>query len=292
MHRPRETGRRQAIIGLGGSVLATVGTGVPSAHAQGGGKRVFVTGSSDGLGLAAARQLIAAGHRVILHGRNQKRGADAMAAAPGAEAVVVGDVSAMAQTRALAEQVNAIGPCDAVIHNVGIGSRPNREKTANGLPPVFAVNVLAPYMLTALISKPKRLVYVSSGAHRGAVPDPADLTFASRRWNGFAAYAESKLQDVLLAFAVARAWPDVLSNAMSPGWVRTRMGGASAPGSVEEGAETEVWLAVSNDPAAQVSGRYFADQREEQPNPASRDVRLQDRLMAECARISGVRLPV
>ena len=286
------TGRRGVLTAVGGGVLvAALGAGGACAQTRGAGKRIFVTGSSEGLGLAAARQLVAAGHRVVLHGRNRKRGDDAMAAAPGAEAVVIGDVSSMAQTRALAGQVNGIGPCDAVIHNVGIGSRANREKTADGLPPVFAVNVLAPYMLTALIGKPKRLVYVSSGAHRGVVPDPNDLTYASRPWAGFAAYAESKLQDVLLAFAVARAWPDVLSNAMSPGWVRTRMGGASAPGSAEEGAETETWLAVSDDPAAQVSGRYFADEREEQPNPAARDVRLQDRLMAECARISGVRLP-
>ncbi len=292
-------GRREAIVKLVGGALATAtARGAASAQVRDTdprsarpAERVFVTGSSDGLGLATARHLIETGHRVILHGRNRKRADDAMAAAPGAEAVVIGDVSVIQQTRALAEQVNEIGPCDAVIHNVGIGSRAKREQTADGLPPIFAVNTLAPYMVTALIRKPGRLVYVSSDVHRRARFDVDDPTYADRSWSGGGAYAESKLQDVLLAFAVARRWPDVLSNAMSPGWVPTKMGGAGATGSLADAAETASWLAVSDQAAAQVSGRFFYDKRQQEPNPLARDPRLQDRLVAVCERISGVRLP-
>ena len=291
--------RRDAIMILGGGALAAaVGSNALSAQAQEdlqpptrSPERILVTGSSDGLGLAAARRLIGLGHHVVLHGRNRSRADDAVAAASGAEAAVIGDVSVIAQTRALADQVNRIGPCDAVIHNVGIGGRTTGEKTADGLPSIFAVNTLAPYMLTALIGKPKRLVYVSSSAHRGVTLDLDDLTFGNRPWDGWAAYAESKLQDVLIAFAVARRWPDVFSNAMDPGWVPTQMGGAGAPGSVAEGAETEAWLAASNGAAAQTSGRFFYHKREQQPNAAAHDRQLQDRLLATCERISGTRFP-
>ncbi|MBV9655818.1 MAG: SDR family NAD(P)-dependent oxidoreductase [Acetobacteraceae bacterium] len=289
-------GRRNALLMLGSGLLASAIDREPaSAQGQQGAqqtpKRIFVTGSSEGIGLAAARRLIEMGHHVVLHGRNRKRADDAMAAAPGCETAVIGDVSVIAETRSLAAQVNRIGRCDAVIHNVGIGGRAAAEKTADGLPPIFAVNTLAPYILTALIERPKRLVYVSSSVHRGVTLDPGDLTYASRQWNGWDAYAESKLQDVLLAFAVARRWPNVFSNAMDPGWVPTQMGGAGAPGSVAEGAETEVWLAVSDDAAAQLSGRFFYHRREQPPNPAARNLELQDKLLAACERISGVALP-
>ena len=292
-------GRRDVILTLAAGALATAtGPGCASAQGQAGVRpspgapqRVFVTGSSGGLGLAAAQRLIATGHRVIVHGRNRQRADDAMAAAPGAEAAVTGDVSDMAQTRALAEQVNEIGPCDAVIHNVGIGSSTKAEKTVDGLPPIFAVNTLAPYMLTAMIGKPKRLVYVSSDVHRRATLDLDDLTYATRPWRGGSAYAESKLQDVLLAFAVARRWPGVFSNAMSPGWVPTEMGGSSATGSLADAADCLAWLATSNAPAARVSAEFFYDKREQKPNPLAREQQLQDRLMAECERISGVKFP-
>jgi NAD(P)-dependent dehydrogenase (short-subunit alcohol dehydrogenase family) len=285
-------GRRHALALLAGG-MGVVMTGT-ATRAQGTGSapgRVFVTGSSDGLGLEAARQLIALGHRVVLHGRNRKRADDAMAAAPGAEAAVVGDVSSMAGTRSLASQVNTIGPCDAVIHNVGIGGRSGGEKTVDGLAPIFAVNTLAPYILTALIQKPRRLVYLSSSASRGVRLDPANLSLDGSGLDGWSAYGASKLEDVLLAFAVGHRWPGVLANAMDPGWVPTQMGGAGAPDSVAEGAATGSWLAVSDQAAARVSGRFFFHKREQAPNPEANDRSLQDRLMAECERVSGVRFP-
>ena len=119
------------------------------------------------------------------------------------------------------------------------------------------MNTLAPYVLTALVERPKRLVYMSSGMHRGADASLADVDWRKRRWQGAEAYAESKLHDVLLAFAVARRWPSVLSNAVNPGWVPTKMGGPGAPDDLDEGARTQAWLATSDEAAARVSGRYF-----------------------------------
>jgi NAD(P)-dependent dehydrogenase (short-subunit alcohol dehydrogenase family) len=131
--------------------------------------------------------------------------------------------------KSVVDQVNKLGQFDAVIHNAGIGYRePKLVKTVDGLPQLFAVNTLAPYILTALITLPKRLVYLSSGMHYGAGSHLDDILWEKRRWNGSQAYAETKFQDVLLAFAVARLFPGVKSNSLEPGWVPTKMGGAGA----------------------------------------------------------------
>jgi len=254
--------------------------------------RVFITGSADGLGQMAAQLLIEQGHNVVLHARSQQRGQEAMTHVPGAEAVVVGDLTSIAQTRKVAEQVNALGAFDAVIHNAAIGYRePRRIATEDGLPHLFAVNTLAPYILTALIKRPKRLVYLSSGLHQSGDASLQDLTWEHRAWQGMQAYSDTKLHDVLLAFAIARRWPDVFSNALEPGWVATKMGGAGAPDNLDEGHRTQVWLAVSDDPAAMVTGEYFYHMRLRAPKPATRNVELQEALIAECKRLSGVELP-
>jgi NAD(P)-dependent dehydrogenase (short-subunit alcohol dehydrogenase family) len=254
--------------------------------------RIFVTGSADGLGLMAARRMADAGHHVVLHGRNRERADDALKAIPAAETAVVGDLASIRETRELADQVNRLGAFDAIIHNAGIGYRERRRgKTVDGLPPVFAVNTLAPYILTALIQRPKRLIYVSSGMHRGADGSLEDLTWDERRWNGSSAYADTKLHDVILAFAVARRWSNVLSNALEPGWVPTKMGGSGAPDDLDEGAVTQVWLATSDDPSALVTGHYFFHQKRRAVDPAATKKEVQERLLAECARISGVPFP-
>jgi NAD(P)-dependent dehydrogenase (short-subunit alcohol dehydrogenase family) len=254
--------------------------------------RVFITGSADGLGQMAARLMVAEGHRVVLHARNENRAKVALSAVPGAESTVAGDLSSIAECRQIAAKVNALGAFDAVIHNAGVGYRePRRIASVDGLPHVFAVNTLAPYILTALIRKPKRLVYLSSGMHRSGDPSLKDLTWSARSWSGSSAYADSKLHDMILAFAVARKWPDVLSNALEPGWVATKMGGPGAPDDLDAGAVTQVWLATSNDPEAMVSGQYFYHQKRRDPELAARDKKVQERLIAECARISGVPFP-
>src|SRR5436309_5514363 len=248
--------------------------------------KVLITGSSDGLGLAAGKRLLAAGHEVALHARNENRAKDAQAAAPTAAAVVIGDVASIAETRAVAEQANRLGPFDAVIHNVGVGDRERRIETADGLEHIFAINVLAPYLLTALIEPPQRLVYLSSGMHLGGDPDFSDLQWTRRHWNGSQAYSDSKLFDTMLAFAVARIWPAVRSNAVDPGWVPTRMGGRGAPDDLELGAETQVWLATSQDATAMATGAYFHHKRQRQAHPAARDIAAQERLFAACQVIT------
>jgi NAD(P)-dependent dehydrogenase (short-subunit alcohol dehydrogenase family) len=229
--------------------------------------RILITGSSDGLGLMTGRVLAEQRHEVVLHARNEARAQAARAALPQAEAVLVGDVSTLAAIRDVADQANGLGRFDAVIHNVGIGYREtHRVETADGL------------------------VYLSSGMHTGGDPSLNDPEWSARRWNGSQAYSDTKLHDVLLAFGVARRWPDVLSNAVTPGWVPTRMGGPGAPDDLDQGPLTQAWLAVSDDPEAQVTGEYFYHLRPAKVHPSARDPELQDRLLDYCRDLSGVAL--
>jgi NAD(P)-dependent dehydrogenase (short-subunit alcohol dehydrogenase family) len=240
----------------------------------------------------AARLLVFEGHRVVVHGRNQGRANDALSGVPRAEAVVIGDLSGISETKQVAEQVNKLGVFDSVIHNAGIGNRESRRiQTVDGLSQLFAVNSLAPYILTCLIARPRRLIYISSGLHRSGDPSLKDLTWNNRPWNGNSAYADSKLHNVILAFAVARKWPDVLSNALEPGWVATKMGGPGAPDSLEKGFGTQVWLATSQEKQARVSGRYFYHQEPRGFHPKAADPEVQETFLSECERLSGVPFP-
>lgn len=252
--------------------------------------RIFITGSTDGLGLAAARTLIDEGHEVVLHARSAQRAATLSDLAARAAGMVVGDLSRASETRAVAEQVRKLGRINAVIHNAGIFREPARGTTPEGHAKTLAVNTLAPYLLTALIERPDRLVYLSSGMHRGADDSLRDIDWSERRWDPSRAYSESKLYVTALAFAVARHWPAVLSNAVDPGWVPTRMGGPGAPDDLALGHLTQTWLAVSGDPAARVSGAYWHHRRQQQPAAAALEPEFQDRLMARLAELTGVRL--
>jgi NAD(P)-dependent dehydrogenase (short-subunit alcohol dehydrogenase family) len=253
--------------------------------------RVFITGSTDGLGRAAAQRLLDDGHQVVLHARSPERAAAVADLAPRAEGVVVGDLRSAVEARGIAEQVNAIGRMDAVIHNAGVYRERSRGSTPEGHAAVLAVNTLAPYMLSALIERPGRLVYLSSGLHRGGEGSLRDIDWTQRSWDPGRAYAESKLQATALAFALARRWPNVLSNAVDPGWARTRMGGPGAPVDLDTGQRTQTWLAVSDEPAARVSGQYWHHLRQEEPASEVMDPDFQDQLIAKLGELTGVVMP-
>jgi len=240
--------------------------------------RVFITGSADGLGRAAAQTLREHGHEVVVHVRNEERLTAVRDLADAGAVAVVGDLSDLEETRGVADQVNRLGPMDAVIHNAGVISGPQ----------VSSVNVAAPYLLTALIHRPKRLVYLSSGMHRGGTPSLAGIDWAGRRTT--ASYADSKLFVTTLAAAVARIWTDVFSNAVDPGWVPTRMGGPGAPDDLRLGHLTQEWLATSDDPEARTSGGYWYHQRRVEPAPSVHDEQFQEQLIEDLARFTATPL--
>ena len=253
--------------------------------------RILITGSTDGLGRAAANALLDEGHDVVLHARSPERVVSVAGLATRAVEVVIGDLGSAAETRALAGQVNDIGRMNAVIHNAGVFLEPSRSTTAEGHAKTLAVNTLAPYLLTALIDRPDRLIYLSSGLHRGAAAGSLrDIDWTERRWNAMQAYGESKLHVTALALTLARAWPDVRSNAVDPGWVPTRMGGPGATDDLEMGHLTQTWLAVSNDDAATVSGGYWYHRQRQAPAAQAGDPAFQGQLMDRLAALTGIAL--
>lgn len=241
--------------------------------------RIFITGSADGLGHLAAKQLVKEGHNVVLHARNEQRAEEALDKVPGAETVLIADLTNMGETKQLAADVNAFGSFDAVIHNAGVYRASGEE--------IVAVNTLAPYILTSLINKPKRLIYLSSQnqayGRANLVKLASDLSRIS--------YSDSKLHDLMLALTVARMWPSVCSNAVDPGWVPTKMGGSGAPDDLTKGYQTQVWLATSNDPEALVSGHYFYHKEQFNYNPEANEIAKQDELLKICEDLTGIPFP-
>lgn len=240
--------------------------------------RILVTGSTDGLGRASAASLLDAGHRVVVHARDSSR-ADAVSAlvARGADLVIADFADRQAVTDAAAE-LNTGDPIDAVIHNAGIIS-------GAGLLPV---NVVAPYLLTALLRTPARHVYLSSGMHRSGSTALDALDWDGRRVT--ASYSDTKLFVTTLSAVVAERWaPEVRANSVDPGWVPTKMGGAGAPDDIELGHQTQDGLA--SDPGAVATGGYWHHRAQREPHPAVHDVRFQERLLAALADATGVELP-
>lgn len=237
--------------------------------------RVFITGSADGLGKLAAQTLLDAGHEVVVHVRAKSR-LDAVSDLNAK--VVIGDLADSQQTRDLAAQVNALGTMDAVIHNAGVYQGGS----------VLHVNVTAPYLLTALMHRPKRLVYLSSGLHRGGRTQLDGLDWSGRTATG--SYSDSKLFISTFAAALARRWPEVFSNSVDPGWVPTKMGGRGAPGDLTLGHRTQEWLATSDDAKARTSGGYWHHQQRVEAHPAVSDVKFQERLLEALARATGTAL--
>jgi NAD(P)-dependent dehydrogenase (short-subunit alcohol dehydrogenase family) len=252
--------------------------------------RIFITGSAGGPGRAAAGALIREGQDVVLHARSRERAAALSDLAADAAGVVTGDLSSAAGTRDLAGPVNQIGPMDAVIRNAGVFLEPSRAAAADGHATTLAVNTPAPCLLTALTGRPDRLIYLSSGLHHAGAGSLRDIDWTERPWNAARAYAESKLHVTALALTLARAWPEVRSNAVDPGWVPTKTGGAAATGDLQTGYLTPTWLAVSTDAAATVSGGYWHRRHRQAPAAQARDSAFQDQLMDRPAALTGVAL--
>ena len=237
-------------------------------------ERVFITGSADGLGRLAAETLLDDGHEVVVHVRTRERLTAVDDLVDRGAAVVVGDLADAEQTRAIAQDVNGLGRMDAVIHNAGVYTGTQ----------VMPVNVVAPYLLTSLIDRPRRLIYLSSGEHQAGRPDLTDIDWSGRRSGS---YADSKLFVTTLAAAVSRLWPDVWSNAVDPGWVPTKMGGRGAPDDLRLGHLTQEWLATSDAPEARTSGGYWYHQHRTEPHPAVLDPTFQDQLLDALGRFTG-----
>ncbi|GAD94054.1 conserved hypothetical protein [Paecilomyces variotii No. 5] len=251
--------------------------------------RIFITGSSDGIGLAAAKLLADQGHSVVLHARNADRAASTRSAIPKAEDVLVGDLRSISETKKLAADANTRGPFDAIIHNAGIGygSTSSREITADNISAVFAVNTLAPYILTCLMDRPKsRLLYMSSDSHYGGDETLRNVTQSH-------SYSDSKLHDTMLANAFARRWGDAIQVvSMHPGWVRTKMGGSMAPGGTDKPAKALAdWAVGKGDLARLKSGAFFTTRGEETPHSGAGNVSKQEELLRICKEVSGVDVP-
>lgn len=260
--------------------------------------RILITGSTDGFGFEAARQLIARGHTVYLHARNKQRAEDVKARLPDAAGVLTGDVTSMDETRQLAEDANAIGTFDAIFMNAGLFHGPMRKTPDTGVPAVVFVNLLAPYILTCLLNRPKRLVYVGSILHFQANANLNDMWWRERTavgeegWDEFQGYCDSKLQVMLLANAVARRFGKSCSvTAVHPGYVPTKLAGNEATDKMEDGIETYLTLAEGTYDQS-LTGVYFTpNSKVEEPLAACADRELQERVENACAEFTGLELP-
>lgn len=237
--------------------------------------RILVTGSSDGLGRAAAEALLDDGHAVVVHARTGERLAAAKDLLDRGAQAVVGDLAEPDEVRGLAKQANALGRFDAVIHNAGVIGGPN----------LLPVNVVAPFVLTAEIQRPDRLIYLSSSMHRGGRADLTGVDWGGKRETR--SYSDSKLFVTALAAAVARLWPEVSSDAVDPGWVPTRMGGPGASDDLRLGHVTQAWLAAGKNLGARRSGHYWHHQKSQTPHRAVRDERFQAALLDSLADYTG-----
>lgn len=241
-------------------------------------QKIFITGSADGLGLLAAKLLVSQGNQVVLHARNSERGRQAMTLVPGAEAVLIADISKREETIQLASDVNALGRFDAIIHNAGVYQDSGKV--------IAEVNFIAPYILTSLIQKPDRLIYLSSGMHRSGNPDSSKLSVNDPKCS----YSDSKLFILMLCKILARKCPTVFANAVDPGWVPTKMGGKNAPDNLQKGFETQCWLAEGKDVETKVSGQYFHHKKLTDHHSGADDIDAQDELLTWAEKVSNCEL--
>ena len=254
--------------------------------------KVLITGSSAGIGQAAAVALVEQGHEVVLHARNEQRAEQALAGVRGAAGVVVADLASFQETRGMVTEAEKFGRYDTVVLNAGLGLKhaTERELTVDGNELMFQVNTLSAYLVTALLPAPRRLVFVSSAVAVNGVLDLDDPSYAHRPFDGWQAYQDTKLQLILLALGVGRRWPRVRSLAFDPGWVSTQMtvrNGDSAPLTAEHAGDRLARLATTED----LPPDSYATERAWRPGKDEKDPAKQDGLLALCARLTGVSLP-
>jgi NAD(P)-dependent dehydrogenase (short-subunit alcohol dehydrogenase family) len=235
--------------------------------------KIFITGSSDGIGLLAAEILLGKGAEVVLHARNKQRAKEVLEKFETKPKILVADLLDIDQIENLAEEVNALGDFNAVIHNAGVYKSTNKE--------IFQMNLLAPYLLTNLIKRPKRLIYIGSNMHPGGKLDIDDLSLEKG-----IDYSTSKLYILMLCLALARRWKDTCINTVDPGWVPTKMANYNAPDSLEEGSATQAWLAW--DKNIDFTGKYLFHLKERSYFPKADDELLQEKLLKKLEEISGI----
>ncbi len=267
------------------------------------GKRVIITGATGGIGLAAARELARRGARLSIVARSEARAAaatDRIVAAGGTGTeveVLSADLGSQASIRRLAQEILARHPrIDVLINNAG-AINSSRRLTEDGRELSWAVNHLAPFLLTTLLldriraSAPARIITTASGAHRGA-RIPFDDVDAVRGYRGFGRYGETKLANILFTAELARRLEGsgVTATCLHPGFVATGFNRNNGPlmafgmtvarpfaRSPERGADTLVWLADSAE-APSEGGVYYANRKRVTPSPAARDMASARRL--------------
>lgn len=237
-------------------------------------QRVFITGSTSGLGLLTAQQLIADGYQVYLHARNHDRATMVHSKCPQAAGIMIGDLSNVDDLKRIAMEVNKLGRLTSIIHNAGVYTS-NQRLT-------FQVNVLAPYVLTALINPPERMIYTASNMHAGA---PLEI----QQLHGQMNYSTSKLAVLLLMKKVARLDRQTVVSAVDPGWVPTKMGGKNAPDRLEDGYQTQVWLTEKRD--AGPTAQYYYHQHLQSYDQRVDSLMLQDQLTNYLEGLTRVDIP-
>jgi NAD(P)-dependent dehydrogenase (short-subunit alcohol dehydrogenase family) len=265
---------------------------------------VLITGATDGLGRALATELAGSGASVLVHARDQARGAEALAAMRAATGndrlrLVTGDLASLEQVRSLAEQLGELERLDALVNNAGIGTTlpggGRRMESEDGYELRFAVNYLAGYMLTRLLlpllerSAPARIVNVSSA---GQAPIDFDDVMLERRYSGVQAYCQSKLAQIMFTFDLAEELRDrgVTATSLHPAtYMPTKMvtdAGVDPISSLEEGMRAT--LALVADPELEgVTGRYFNGLRPATPHPQATDMQARRRLRELSDRLCG-----